>query len=219
ERTLGVALAYAQTTAGKRTAVTMLIDDPFNRNDSKGVVDPASAYTAKAQSDSAWVGAGRHSAALAQRAEVRFTGLTPGAEYAIRFFASVAGNDGGLSYVARYTVGGVSQDLDASDNLQTMAVFPSVFADANGEIRFTVGVSPNGTTRHAHLSVVELEAVTLNSAVRADIDGDGDVDANDFNAFEVAHGLRLPQADLAIPEGTFDFLDYVFMLDAMNRNQ
>lgn len=160
ERTEGVALAYAQTTGGDRTGVALLVSDTFTHHDRNGVVSDA-VYATTAQSDSVWTGAGNHAAALQETAELIFAGLVAGGEYSLKLFASRAGDDGGLGYVARYVVDGLYRDLDASDNTQNLVIFESLFADANGEIRLTVGVSPDSLSRYAHLGVIELAAVNI----------------------------------------------------------
>ncbi len=107
-------------------------------------------------SDTLWVGSfDGHAAALPLEALVSFEGL-PDGTYELRLFASRNGDDGGIGRLTRYTVQGVTQDLEVSDNTTTLVTFMDLVVD-NGMIEISVRVSPDGTARFGYLGALEVQ--------------------------------------------------------------
>ena len=87
-------------------------------------------------------------------ANVAIGGLPPGS-YTLHLYASRSGDDSGNFRLTRYTVAGVAQDLEVSDNTSTRIEYV-VAPDADGSVSIDVQVSPEGTSRFAYLGVVEI---------------------------------------------------------------
>lgn len=103
--------------------------------------------------DSIWTGSfDGHDAALASRGTLTLSQLPPGS-YRVVLFASRSGDDAGIGRLTRYTIGGVHQDLEVSDNTSNRITFSGVSPDAAGDLEVAVEISPEGTGRFAYLGV------------------------------------------------------------------
>jgi len=142
------------STQGEATSVTFTATGFVGENN-----DGASAndfdYPATAARDTSWTGSfDGHAAALPLVANVAIGGLPPGS-YTLHLYASRSGDDSGNFRLTRYTVAGVAQDLEVSDNTSTRIEYV-VAPDADGSVSIDVQVSPEGTSRFAYLGVVEI---------------------------------------------------------------
>lgn len=111
---------------------------------------------ADVSADSLWVGPfDGHEAARGMTAQIEFTGFTPG-QYALEFFASRDGDDGGNGRLTRYTVGARALDLEVSDNQSRTVRVDAVTPDERGTISVDVSVSHDGGARCAYAGMLRV---------------------------------------------------------------
>ncbi len=82
----------------------------------------------------------------------KLTGLVPGQNYDLKFFASRS-DAPSLDYTTAFVIDNVSQSIDPDANLDTFVIFEKIAADASGEI--TVTVDPRDS-QYGYLNVMEL---------------------------------------------------------------
>ena len=131
---LGHKLIGAVDAAGQETDVRVSFLSGFNGGvNTDGLVSDAAGFAVTAQQDSVLI------QNTAPPAVVQLEGLTPGAAYDVTLFGSRAEHLQ-AERGARFTIGGVSQDLLNTDNESNAAVFSDVVADQHGHIQIDVGV-------------------------------------------------------------------------------
>jgi len=149
-------------TRGDLTDVAVRITRGFTGSNENGVPSNALGWPATVSEDVCWVGSfDSHALARLERATVTLSNLDPG-RYLLVLFASREGDDNGAGRLTRYTVGGRSADLEASDNTSGVAVFDALVPDSNGDLTVDVSVSPEGSARFGYLGALTL---TRTSAV------------------------------------------------------
>jgi poly(3-hydroxybutyrate) depolymerase len=147
--TVGPAIAFAKTTAGVNTSITVSVKTPFYGRVTTGV-------TAGGLYDSL-VAVDGWSSSKTVVGSLLFKGLTPGVQYRLAVF----GSNTNSAHIGRYTVtdqnGDQYLDLNNVNNASTQAIFQSVIADGQGQ--FTLTVAPTGTGNYADVNAIELSAV------------------------------------------------------------
>ncbi|MEM6926176.1 MAG: hypothetical protein AAF602_04570 [Myxococcota bacterium] len=140
---------------GTATGVSVAITQPFTGSNEAGLPDNLLGWPETVSRDVCWVGSfDGHDAARLETATVALRGLEPGT-YDVTLFASRSGDDGGSGRLTRYTIDGVSTDLEVSDNLADTVTL-QVSPDPSGEIQLDVAVSPDGTARFGYLGALVL---------------------------------------------------------------
>lgn len=130
--------------AGRQTTVRFNMLDDFDGMNDLGIASTAAGFPSSAQSDSFHY-SGTSAAVL------QVEGLNPSCQYDITLFASRQ-TEGDNNRTARYTVGGVSQDLLVEGNTANTVTFYDVAPDARGQIRIaTARADQNG-----YLGVIQL---------------------------------------------------------------
>ena len=143
------------STRGERTDAGVSVSG-FTGTQTGGSAANTLGLPADVSADSLWVGSfDGHEAARDMEARIELTGLTPG-EYALEFFASRDGDDGGNGRLTRYTVGARALDLEVSDNQSRTVRFDAVTPDARGAIAINVSVSPEGRARFAYAGMLRV---------------------------------------------------------------
>lgn len=128
----------------------------FDGTQEGGRLDNTLGWPGEVSQDSFWVGSfDGHEAALAREGAVILRGFEDGL-YTVTVFASRTGDDGGNGRLTRYGIGGVTMDLEASDNVGSVVTFTGV-APVNGGITIDVTVSPAGTGRFGYVGAVVVE--------------------------------------------------------------
>lgn len=153
---------------GVTTKVDVRITEPFTGTNDQGVPNNALGFPASVTSDVLWLGSfDGHDAALPMRATVLIEDLeyTPTARYEVSAFGARAGNDGGLGRLTRYTLGGPSIDVDASDNTANKATFQNLQPDANGTLRLEPPSAPPGLGGFLRTSARSKSPAPLNKSV------------------------------------------------------
>ena len=141
---------------GAITGVDFTIRDAFAGSNELGLAGNALGFPGDVSSDVCWLGSfDGHTQALLESATFTLDNVD-GGSYALRLFASRADNDGGNGRLTRYTVAGVNQDLEVSDNTASEALFDAVAPDAAGRIAVRVAVSPAGASRFGYLGALTL---------------------------------------------------------------
>ena len=136
--------------------VDIEVSDPFSGTNEQGLTSNTLGYPAEVSQDSCWVGSfDGHDEALGMSAGVRFSDVEVG-EYELVLYASRTGDDSGAGRLTRYTVAGLYQDLEVSDNASNVAVFSGLTPDAGGNIDVQVAVSPDGTSRFGYVGAMLL---------------------------------------------------------------
>jgi hypothetical protein len=112
-------------------------------------------WPADVSRDSIWVGTfDGHDAALLRSGHAVFDGLADGV-YRVEVFGSRTGDDAGAGRLIRVVAGGETADFDTADNQSSLATLEGLRPEA-GLLDISVGVSPMGTARFAHLGAVVL---------------------------------------------------------------
>ena len=196
----GIAVNMIDDT-GTTTAVDAAITDGFVGANSVGIPGNTLGYPGNASTDSFFAGSFTdHTQGLLNPGQVTFTGLDPDGEYDVTLFAARSGDDGGLGRLTRYTVDGVWQDLEVSDNIANEIVFQNVTPELDGSLVIDVAVSPDGTGRFAYLGLAQITALV--TAIQGDLDGDGFVGISDLNLVLANWNQAIPPGDpLADPSG------------------
>lgn len=140
------------------TTINFNITDAFNSTNQNGIGSNDLGFPETVTVDSFWVGSfDGHDAALLESATISISELEPQATYNLELFASRSGNDGGQFRLTRYTVNGVFQDLEVSDNTANTVFFENLTGQDTIDIHITV--SPEGTGRFAYLGGLILRRV------------------------------------------------------------
>lgn len=140
---------------GEPTSVAVRIASPFTGSNESGLAANELGWPASVSQDVCWVGSfDGHDAALLDSATVVLDNLPPGI-YSLTAFASREGDDAGRGRLTRYTVGGLSQDLEISDNTGGIVVFDDLSA-STGSIALDIAVSPAGSSRFGYLGALTL---------------------------------------------------------------
>lgn len=142
--TLGTALPFVQTDAGRQTSVLVDVDTPFSTHVMNGVVT-GSPFDFEIGTDG-WI-----TVAMGEGI-IRLRGLTSGDSYRLELYASNDNNDGGRGRMSRYQIGDDFADLQVYGNVDTMVIFDLVSADANGEITLHVMPTPGSTSRYGQIN-------------------------------------------------------------------
>lgn len=159
EYVTGSSLVNLVDESGTATSVDATLTDGFSGINSAGSATNTLGYPTDATSDSFYTGSfDGHTAALANRAQLTFSGLKPGGEYDLALFSSRTGTDSGMGRLTRYTVDGQVIDFDVSDNTSQEVLFNGVTAAPDGTLTLDVEVSPDGTGRFAYLGQLKLTA-------------------------------------------------------------
>ena len=154
----GGELVDVLTADGARSTVDVAVTVDFGGVNDVGVTTNTLGYPPEVSRDSFFAGSFlTHEEGLVQPGQLTVRGLDPAGVYAISLFASRTGDDGGLGRLTRYTIAGVSQDLDAEDNTSRLAVFAAVSPSGSGELVIEVAVSPAGRSRFAYVGAVIVE--------------------------------------------------------------
>ncbi|MEZ4447347.1 MAG: hypothetical protein R3B72_50190 [Polyangiaceae bacterium] len=141
---------------GAQTGVDLSIPDAFTGSNESGLPNNGLGYPGTVSSDVCWVGSfDSHQAALLESATVRIDDLAPGT-YEVTLFASRSGDDGGLGRLTRFSLGGQTMDLEASDNQSSVATFAAAEPDSAGSLTLGVAVSPAGAARFGYLGALVL---------------------------------------------------------------
>ncbi len=138
----------SKDTDGNSTDVILRITEAFQNKDTTGETGVA-LYPDNATFDSFFTN-------LNRRGSFTLEGLNQAATYTLTFFATAAfdaANDGGTEF----TVNGVTQSVDATENRTELVVFEGVQPDAEGVI--TVGVTATDDTGRAFLNLLDLQEV------------------------------------------------------------
>lgn len=152
ESTIGpAAFSYALASNGQRTSISLSIPDKFGSSRASGAAT-GSIYPTEVAQDS-WATYKSDPAAM------ELDGLDPLAHYRLTIFASDTDSDGTYKRNTRYTIGGLSYDLDIINNLDKTVVFQDISPDASGRLLLTVS-AVNGS-RYASISSLELTAVPV----------------------------------------------------------
>ncbi|MEO0601496.1 MAG: hypothetical protein AAF211_08675 [Myxococcota bacterium] len=142
-------------TTGTATGVSVAIIQSFTGSNEAGLPDNLLGWPETVSRDVCWVGSfDGHDAARLETATVALRGLDTGT-YDLTLFASRSGDDGGIGRLTRYTVDGVSTDLEVSDNVADTVTL-EVSPDASGTIALDVAVSPDGAARFGYLGALVL---------------------------------------------------------------
>ncbi|GHB93436.1 Ig-like domain-containing protein [Cerasicoccus arenae] len=173
------------TTDGERIDMELSIPQGFTNAAASGVHSTA-LYANDAARDTWYVNAG-------STAVVKLAGLTPNGNYRIKLFASR--ENGASSYWSRYSINGISLDLNARNNVSSTALFPNVVANSDGEISISTSVVPDSGSPQAHLGMIEVTRISsggsgnipplaINDTAITDEDVDVSIDvlANDSDA-------------------------------------
>jgi len=135
-----------------------VVTSAFTGKNTEGVGANTLGYPQEVSGDTFWQGSFTdHADALTvPPGVVVISGLDPASTYDLVMMGSRTGNDGGLFRLTRYTIDGVSQDLEASDNASEVVTFSGVSPNGNGDITLTVEVSPAGTGKFAYINLLEI---------------------------------------------------------------
>lgn len=213
EKTTGsAAIPFALTTARRHTSVILDVTGKFgNWIDNHGVTAGAP-YDALVARD-AWMTVVNATAA-SNPGVMEFRGLSPGAPYQIKIWASDTDNDGNRGRVTQYEINGATQNLVVNSvatggNVSAFALFNSVVADANGKLSLKVYAAPGSGSRYGQINALELSALAVNPlaawrqvhGLAADGSADFQTVAGDGVTHLIKYALNLaPQAgDLAKP--------------------
>lgn len=156
---LGPAVAFAETTDGRRTGVTLNVSDAFTGENTGLLVSGTDAPTEVANDGWSTGSFSGNTTAQGFAGALTLLGLDAGAAYTIELFASHNDNDNNRGRVTRYTIGGQSYDLDIVGNTSNTALFGSVLADAAGSITIDVRAAPGTASRFGFLSWFSVTAV------------------------------------------------------------
>ncbi len=209
---LGHKLVGAVDAAGQETNVRVNFLSGFNGGtNTAGLPSDAAGFAITAQRDSVLI------QSTAPPAVVQLEGLTPNARYDVTLFGSralhLAEQRG-----ARFTIGGVSQNLLNTDNESNAALFSNVVADQHGHIQIGVGVSVG---QWAYLGAIEINGRFTAKAHHPSLFFDfGHVDyqtaGNWNNVTTVAAGLKIADAVNSIGETTGVSLNFANAFNSIN---
>lgn len=152
ERTLAVAMPFARlSSGGARTSVSLSVTDKFSGTASRGLTT-GTAYAAAVTQDT-WT------VSDADPGTILIDGLTPGESYRVAIFGSDSDSDGGRGRLTRYTIDGEYRDLEIYNNVDSVAVFDVVTADALGRFSLIVSVAPDSGARFGGIGTLEITAL------------------------------------------------------------
>ncbi len=145
-------------TTGASAGMTARVTDAFYTNSSlpnnsgnETGTTSSTLYPASATRDSWYVSP--WSSPADSFGKVAFSGLSTSATYTVKAYASRMGSDG-VNRTAIYTAGGVSKELNATDNVNTVLTFDSL-TSTDGTLSVSIAPKP-GVSNYAYLGVVEL---------------------------------------------------------------
>ncbi len=161
----GTTVTNAVTTNGAASDVGLSITDGFSGINGSGI-DTNTLYPATAQSDSFYI-----TGFAGNQAIVRLQGLDTSRVYEVKIFAS---RDAGGTYTrhGRYTIGEVTNYLNAADNTTNQAVFTGV-SGSNGYVDVLVEPYDSSGTVQTYSYIGVLELVEREPSGSDDQDGDG----------------------------------------------
>lgn len=140
------------------TTVSINITDTFTGTNQNGIGPNQLDIPETVTEDNFWVGSfDGHPAALLESTTVSISGLDPMGTYQLELYASRADDDGGNGRLTRYTLGGVSQDMEVSDNTANSIIFTDLTGSA--AVDLTITVSPDGMARFAYLGGLRLSRI------------------------------------------------------------
>lgn len=140
------------------TNINVTITDGFNGINQDGIPTNGIGYPETVSSDNMWLGSfDGHADALLESATLQISGLESNGTCDLELFASRSGDDGGNGRLTRYTINGVHQDLEVSDNTNQTVTFQGL--TRSNQIELHITVSPDGTGRFAYLGGFVLSRV------------------------------------------------------------